>query len=205
MRRIISVVIVVAAFFFAIYWFTNRNKDTSKLEYDTNLIQQQIANVGKLVVTEGHFAQVITYRDRNKYLMDLVSFEKKALVVVNADVSVSYDLHQIKYDVDYKSKTITLLNIPKEEIKIDPQLTFYDVDQTSLSPFTGDDYNKINKKIRADLEAKIENSSLKSNAKNRLVSEISKMLILTNSMGWILRYNNSEIKSEADLTRQIKS
>jgi len=176
----------------------------STLDYNTNLIQQQIVNVGKLVVTEGHFSEVITYKNQQKYLMNMLSFEKKALLVVNADVTVAYDLHQMKYDIDEKNKTITILSIPKEEIKISPDIQFYDVEQSKLNPFTGDDYNKINKQVKANLAKKIANSSLKKNAKNRLVSELSKMLILTNSMGWKLQYESQLIENEKDLSEKIK-
>lgn len=159
------------------------------IDYNTNLIQQQIVNVGKLVVTEGHFSQVLTFKDQDKYFMDLISFDKKALIVVNADVTVAYDLRQMKYDIDEKNKTITILNIPQEEIKISPDIQFYDVTQSRLNQFTGEDYNKINKSVRANLAKKIDKSSLKANAQNRLISELSKILILTNTMGWKLQYN----------------
>lgn len=178
--------------------------DNADLDYNTNLIQQQIVNVGKLVVTEGHFAEVITYKNQEKYLMDMLSFEKKALIIVNADVTVAYDLHQMKYDIDEKNKTITILSIPKEEIKISPDLQFYDVEQSKLNPFTGDDYNKINKLVKANLAKKIEKSSLKANAKNRLISELSKMLILTNTMNWKLKYEGKTIENEKDLSQKIK-
>ena len=63
--------------------------------------------------------------------------------------------------------------------------------------------NKINKKVRANLAEKIENSNLKSNAKNRLLSELSKMLVLTNSMGWTLKFDGTEIKSENDIELKL--
>ena len=46
---------------------------------------------------------------------------------------------------------------------------------------------------------RIEKSSLKSNAKNRLISELSKMLIVTNSLGWTLKYNGNSIYTDTDL------
>ena len=189
---------------FVIYKFVTSEKATTTTEYNTDLIQQQIRNVGKLVVTEGHYAQVMTYKDQQKYLMDLLTFEKKALIIINADVTVAYDLRQIKYDIDEKNKTITILNIPKEEIKISPDIQFYDVDQSRMNPFTGDDYNKINKKVKADLAQKIETSALKTNAKNRLISELSKLLILTNSMGWKLEYENRVLDNEQAIGEQLK-
>jgi hypothetical protein len=99
----------------------------------------------------------------------------------------------IKYDLDEKNKTVSVLNIPKEEIKISPNIEYYDVEQSTLNPFTGDDYNKVNKIVRANLAKKIEKSKLKINAKNRLISELYNILILTNTMGWKLEYNGEEL------------
>ena len=181
-----------------------KKSDTSTIDYNTNLIQKQILNVGKLVVTEGHFAEVLTYKDQDNYFGGMVSFEKKALIIVNADVTVAYDLHQMQYDIDEKNKTITILNIPKEEIKISPDIQFYDVNQSKFNAFTGDDYNKINKSVRSNLAKKIEKSSLKTNAQNRLVSELSKILILTNVMGWKLQYEGKMINNKNDFSRNIK-
>lgn len=173
-----------------------KSTDSSSLENSSDLIQQQILNVGKLIVTEGHFAEVLTYKDKDEYFGGIVSFDKKALLVINADVTVAYDLHLMKYDIDEKNKIITILNMPKAEIKITPDIKFYDVEQSKLNPFTGDDYNKISVQSKASIAKKIETSTLKSNAQNRLISELSKILILTNSMGWKLQYQDKIIASE---------
>jgi hypothetical protein len=77
-------------------------------------------------------------------------------------------------------------------------LQYYDVQQSKMNPFTGDDYNKINKIVKAKLAHKIEKSSLKSNEKDRLISKLSKILILTNSMGWKFEYEGKTIQKESD-------
>lgn len=204
LKRILIAIAVIGGIFLLFKYCDFKKNDDEDITYNTNLIQQQILNVGKLVVTEGHFSEVITYKNQQKYLMDMLSFEKKALVVVNADVTVAYDLHKMKYDIDEKNKTITIVSIPKEEIKISPDIQFYDVEQSKLNPFTGDDYNKINKSVKANLAKKIEKSTLKTNAQNRLISELSKILILTNTMGWKLQYEGKVIESEKDFGKQIK-
>jgi hypothetical protein len=198
------VVLLFAIIVYLVYQLATKSSNTSTLEYDTNLIEQQIKNVGKLVVTEGHFAEVITYKDQKKYLLDILSFEKKALVVVNAEVTVSFDLSKITYDIDAPNKTLTIKFIPKEEIKIYPDYKYYDVQSTKLNDFTAEDYNKINKTVRANLAKKIEKSSIKTNAKNRLVTELSNLLILTKSMGWKLQYNGEEIQTESELNLKVK-
>jgi hypothetical protein len=204
LKRILIGIAVIAGIFLLFKYCDFKKNDDEDITYNTNLIQQQILNVGKLVVTEGHFSEVITYKNQQKYLMDMLSFEKKALVVVNADVTVAYDLHKMKYDIDEVNKTITIVSIPKEEIKISPDIQFYDVEQSKLNPFTGDDYNKINKSVKANLAKKIEKSSLKTNAQNRLISELSKLLITTSQLGWTLKYEGKVIESEKDFGKQIK-
>ena len=204
LRRILIGIAVIGGIFLLFKYCDFKKKDDEDITYNTNLIQQQILNVGKLVVTEGHFSEVITYKNQQKYLLDMLSFEKKALVVVNADVTVAYDLHKMKYDIDEKNKTITIVSIPKEEIKISPDIQFYDVEQSKLNPFTGDDYNKINKSVKANLAKRIEKSSLKTNARNRLISELYKLLITTSQLGWTLKYEGKVIESEKDFGKQIK-
>jgi lipopolysaccharide export LptBFGC system permease protein LptF len=204
LKRILIGIAVIGGIFLLFKYCDFKKNDDEDITYNTNLIQQQILNVGKLIVTEGHFSEVITYKNQQKYLLDMLSFEKKALVIVNADVTVAYDLHKMKYDIDEKNKTITIVSIPKEEIKISPDIQFYNVEQSKLNPFTGDDYNKINKSVKANLAKKIEKSSLKTNAQNRLISELSKILIVTNTMGWKLQYEGKVIESEKDFGKQIK-
>lgn len=196
-------VLIVAFLLFWIFNYFTKSDNSSTIEYDTNLIQQQIKNVGKLVVTEGHFAEVLTYKDKKKTYIPGLSFDKKALVVINADVTVSFDLSKVEYDIDAENKILTITNIPKEEIKINPDFKYYDTESSTFNEFTGEDYNKINKLARTNLAKKIEKSTLKSNAKNRLLSELSKMLVLTNSMGWTLKYNGNVIEKENDLELKL--
>lgn len=196
-------IIIIGVFIYLGYQFFTREKSTSTLEYNSALIEKQLKNVSKLVVTEGHYSQVMTYKDQKKYFMDLVSFEKKALMVVNADVTVSYDLSKIKYDINETTKTISITNIPEAEMKINPDIHFYSIDESTFNPFGTADYNKINKKVKAEIAKKMEKSKLKTNAENRLISELSKILILTNTMGWTLNYEGKTIKSESDIKQKL--
>jgi len=198
LRKWLVLILVGLVLFFGYKYFSTPSNETT-LEYDTNLIQQQIKNVGKLVVTEGHFAEVLTYKDQKKTYLPGLTFDKKALVVINADVTVGFDLSKVTYDIDSENKILTITNIPKEEIKISPDIKYYNTESSTFNEFTGDDYNKINKIAKENLAKKIEKSTLKSNAQNRLLSELTKMLVLTNSMGWTLQYKGNIIQKETDL------
>ncbi|MDR2223442.1 MAG: DUF4230 domain-containing protein [Flavobacteriaceae bacterium] len=209
MRTVFKVVFsffIVMFFMFAGVVVYNHffKSDKSEMNYNSMLIEQQLKNVSKLVVTEATYSQVMTYKDQQKYLLNLISFDKKAVVIVNAKATVSYDMSQLKYQIDEKNKVIQLVHIPEPELQVYPDYQIYDVEQSTFNPFVGDDYNKINKKVRKDLEEKIEKSTLKANAENRLISELSKILIVTNTLGWRLEYQGNIIQSEEDMKLDLK-
>ncbi|WJJ96316.1 DUF4230 domain-containing protein [Algibacter luteus] len=199
MRKILFGVIITLVVLFTFKYCGEKREDTIILKENSALIQEQIKNVGKLIVTEGHFSEVFTYKNSKDLFGDLLSAEKKALVVVNAEVTVAYDLSQIEFEVDEVNKTLTILSIPDEEVKINPDFEYYDVQADYLNPFEAKDYNDIKNMVNATLSKKIEASDLKANAKNRLLSELSKFYILTNSLGWTLKYNQNELQSINDL------
>lgn len=194
MKNILIGVVVTLTFVFIFRSCSDSKNDKSILEENSMLIQQQIDNVSKLVVTEGHFAEVYNYKDSQQLFGPLFTADKKALVVVNADVTVAYDLSKIDFKIDEKNKTLLLTSIPEPEIKLNPDFEYYDITSDYFNDFTANDYNKIKKTVTASLLKKVENSSLKTNAQNRLLSELSKFYILTNSMGWTLEYNGEIVK-----------
>ncbi|MCA0154316.1 DUF4230 domain-containing protein [Winogradskyella vincentii] len=195
MRKILFGVVITLIVLFTFKYCGNKNEDKITLQENTSLLEKQIKNIGKLVVTEGHFSEVFTYKNSQTYFGDLLEAKKQAIVIVNADVTVSYDLSQIEYSIDADKKTLVIKSVPKEELNINPDLEYYDIQADFLNQFEAKDYNEIKEIVKSSLMKKIENSELKTNAKNRLISELSKFYILTNSMGWTLQYNEETINS----------
>lgn len=200
MRKILFGVIITLVVLFTFKYCGDKKEDKIVLQENSALIQEQIKNVGKLIVTEGHFSEVFSYKNSKAMFADLVNAEKKALVIVNADVTIAYDLSKIQYKIDESTKTLQILKIPEEEIKINPDFEYYDVQADFLNPFEAKDYNSIKETVKKQLMKKIEASEIKTNAKNRLLSELSKFYILTNSLGWTLKYNETPISNQEDLS-----
>ena len=200
MRKILFGVIITLVVLFTFKYCGDKKEDKIVLQENSALIQEQIKNVGKLIVTEGHFSEVFSYKNSKAMFADLVNAEKKALVIVNADVTIAYDLSKIQYKIDESTKTLQILKIPEEEIKINPDFEYYDVQADFLNPFEAKDYNSIKETVKKQLMKKIEASEIKTNTKNRLLSELSKFYILTNSLGWTLKYNETPISNQEDLS-----
>ncbi len=201
MKKFLLGVAVAGTIFLLIKYFNDKKENQERLEADTALIQTQIANVSKLVVTEGHFAEVLSYTDTQKYFMDLFSFDKKILTVVNADVTVAYDLHKIDYEVNEQQRKIIIKSLPEAEVKIYPTMKYYDVTQSQVNPFTPTDVEKIQKKVKAELQRKVDASTLKSNAQNRLLTELSNLIFATRAVGWTLEYQNTPIENVEEIRK----
>ena len=191
MKKVLAGALITLAAVLVFRSCTEDKKKKTILQENSMLIQQQIDNVSKLIVTEGHFAEVYNYKDSQQLFGPLITADKKALVVVNAEVNVAYDLAKIDFEVDEVNKTLRIKSIPEPEIKLNPDFEYYDVTADYLNQFNAADYNKIKKNVNASLMKKVEASSLKSNAQNRLISELQKFYILTSSMGWTFEYQGN--------------
>lgn len=199
MRKIFLGVVLTLLVVFTFRYCEKKDNEQDRLIKASALLEKQVKNVGKLVVTEGTFSQVFTYEDAKKFYFDVFSAKKKALIVVNAKVSVAYDLRKLQTSIDAENKTITITNIPKEELTINPDIEYYDVTQDYLNQFDAKDYNTIKARIEASIKKKVNTSDLRSNAQNRLLTELSNIYLLTQSLGWTLQYENTKIEDKFEL------
>jgi hypothetical protein len=195
MKKVLAGALIALASVLIYRSCADQKNDERILQENSMLIQQQIQNVSKLIVTEGHFAEVYNYADSKELFGPLVTADKKALVVVNAEVTIAYDLKKVAFDVDEITKTLIINKIPEPEISINPDFEYYDVSADYLNQFEAEDYNLIKRNVNTSLMKKVKASNLASNAQNRLLSELSQLLVLTNSMGWTLVYDSTPVNN----------
>ncbi|NMH87994.1 DUF4230 domain-containing protein [Flavivirga algicola] len=196
--------IILALVAISIYNSKVNGNEKSVLKESSMLLQQELRKVSKLIVTEGDFVEVYKYSNsRELFGSSFLKSEKKALVVANAKVAISYNLKEINYELDDKRKTLFIHYIPEPEININPNLEYQDVSPGLLNAFTEKDYNTIQDNITKSLLEKVKASQLILNAKNRLISELARFYVLTNEMEWTLVYNSKEINKPEDFEFEI--
>jgi lysophospholipase L1-like esterase len=177
-----------------IWFFLDKRESQEEIRSSSALIQQQLQQVGKLIVIEGQYSEVFTFKNSRKFYLDMFSSEKKALVVVNAKATVEYDLRQLVTEIDEANKTVIIKQIPNPVLNIYPDIEYYDVTQDYFNKFEAKDYNKIKNNVTQQIRQKIEASALMENAQDRLMSELANIFILTKSMGWTLMYEEKIIE-----------
>lgn len=174
------------------YFFGKRNAHQTTIS-DSGVLQQKLKNVSKLIVSEGHYSDIITYKDAKEIYLSWLKAEKKAVVLVNAKATIAYDLSLLEFKIDDAHKTLFITNLPKPELQIYPELEYYDIQADFLNEFTSGDYNKISKLVNQRLHKKIESSTLVLNAQNRLISELYSLL---NKEGFVYKIEcQSSIKN----------
>lgn len=198
MKKFIIGIIIAILVAIAYQYFTDKKDAKTELSQTSALIEKEVKNVSKLVVIESSYAQIFTYKNTQNVFMGLKA-KKKAILAVNTKATVAYDLAQLQYEIMPDKKVLRITKIPKAELNIYPEFDFYDVSQDYLNQFEADDYNEIKKRVTKQIRQKIEKSSVMLNAENRLASELQKLFILTNSLGWTLEYHKQPIQSEREL------
>ncbi|HET8884928.1 MAG TPA: DUF4230 domain-containing protein [Salinimicrobium sp.] len=201
MKKIIIGALITLTVVLVFRYFENQKEESEQIIENSALIQREIKNVGKLIVTEGSFSQVFTFKNDKKFYLDIFSASKKAIVIVNAKVTIAYDLRKIETEINEKEKIVRIKQIPEPELNIYPNIEYYDVTQDYLNQFDEEDYNKIKKKVAQNIQEKIKKSDLKDNAQNRLISELQKIYILTNTLNWTLVYDENIIENEQELQK----
>jgi glycogen debranching enzyme len=191
---------LIALILFAGFWFFYQGKqEREELRASSELIQKQVQQVGKLIVTEGYYSKVFTFKNSQNLFLNLLTSNKKALVIVNAKATVEYDLRQLEVEIDESKKTLFLKKIPEPVLNIYPDIEYYDVTQDYFNSFEAKDYNKIKNSVTAQIRTQIEKSDLMENSRERLMVELTNLFVLTKSMGWTLMYQEKIIESPEQL------
>jgi hypothetical protein len=151
---------------------------------ESDVVIERIKAVKKVIVTEGIFSEIYSYKDAKKYFFDMIPFERKALMLVKGKAHISYDLEQIDYQIDEENLTITLVNIPAPELIIEPELKYYDLQQSTFHTFSGADYNKLQKMAIDKLSEKIRQSDLMKMARDQLEVTMNDLQIVGKELGW---------------------
>ena len=187
--------IFLLGFLIAKFWY--EKKQISHKKEEIEVVVNSIKNLSKLVVSEGVFSEIYNYSDSKKYFYNYISFDKKAIVSVNAKVEVGFDLSKMDIQIDSLGKKIIINKIPQEQINVFPDIKYFDLQQSNFNTFTQNELNKINQKSIDKIKETAKFSSLKEEAKNRLFTELSKIYQLSSIYGWQVVDNTNSSLSES--------
>lgn len=164
----------------------------TKTDTQVSLILEKVEKVLKLVAVEGHVAEIFDHKEYNGF--DIGLFTKKALIRVNAKVSVGYDLEGVDFVVDEQSKTVTISDFPAPEVlSIDHDLDYYDVREGVFNTFTTADYNKLNRQAKEYARNKVVEGELFDEAEAQKNEILDMLRLLLEGAGYTMVVDQKQL------------
>lgn len=185
MRKFIIILITFLFGCFSMYYFLSKSKQKNEHQ-QAQIIVSQIRSLKNLIVTEGVFSETYSYQNSKNYFYNFFQFEKRALLIVNAKVQVSYNLGLLETKIDTVNKTITIKKIPEPSVEIIPDIRYFDMQQSAFNTFSNQDLNQLQKEAIKRIETTSETVKLKERAKKDLIRQLKSIYLLSNAMDWKL-------------------
>ena len=181
---------LILGIFVAKWWYADRRETRQ----EATVLLEQVKAVSKLVTTEGYFSEILSETD-TKLFYGFPS-TKKVLIKVKAKVSAGFDLSNMKIDADATTKTLRLSNIPPPNIiSIEPEISFYDINNGVFNQFSPEDYSRLNKKAIEVIREQALKSAFMQTVTEQGGKNFDALRLLTTSLGWRLEFENAVFKN----------
>ncbi len=198
MSRIIILIAGIIIGIFATMWYQERQKN-EEIHQQSQVLLENVKHLNKMVVAEAYYNEVYSYNHSDKYLFDLLHFDKNVILLVSAKAQISYDLNKLKVSLDTIHKIIRITDIPQEQVEIFPAIQYYDLQQSRLNQFNKDELNRINAGAIAQIKSHINLSQLRLQAKKQLLENLQNLYFLSKIYGWKVEDNHLKQNLESDL------
>lgn len=145
--------------------------DAPTISHD--VVVERLREVAKLVATE------MTLRDVVIYEQTRLRSTKRVLLVVTGRVSAGINLNTAKIEIDSSSRAVTITIPPAQITSVDvTNVTTYDESAGILNPFTADDRDEIQRRIRVQLRESAQRSGILEHADQAAAKALRDFLAL---------------------------
>ena len=173
----------VGAVLYANYWKEMSNSNDPMPDINQQILLQRVRKVAKLITVEGEFSNIHQYND--SYWSDVSFLRKKALIKVQARVSMGYDLKKAKFEVDEANKILRVRNLPEPEVlSIDHDLQYYDIQEGMFNSFTEEELSSIGAVAKRKLRQEAERGPLMDQARAEGLESLEIIQLLVEQAGW---------------------
>lgn len=184
---------LVGAFLYANYFGGPRTTKDPMPDVNQRILMERVKKVAKLITVEGEFSNIHQYND--SYWSDVSFLRKKALIKVNARVSMGYDLKKAQFEVDPENKVLRVRNLPSPEVlSIDHDLQYYDIQEGMFNSFTEAELSSIGAVAKRKLRQEAMNGPLMEQAKEEGLESLEIIKLLVEQAGWRFEVENNVIE-----------
>ena len=192
LKNALLIILTVLACFgvFSIYQKWTQIKSVDQI--DSAVLLERVERVFKLVTIEGNFSEIYNYE--NHIFADLWPFRKKALVQVNAKVSVGYNFENINFIIDEENKILKIDGpLNPEILSIDHDVKGYDFDNGLFNMISDEDITRMGTEAKDFIKIKAEESDLFSQSEEQKKELIDMLKWILKASDWELQLNEPKL------------
>ncbi|MDB4173773.1 DUF4230 domain-containing protein [Bacteroidia bacterium] len=89
----------------------------------------------------------------------------------------------MEYAKNEETKTITIVNMPNPQVNVEPEIKYYDLQESSFNTFDKKDFNRLNSRAIAKFKEKVNKSDLKNMARSELETTLNDLQLVGKELG----------------------
>lgn len=171
---------------------------------ETQIIAHEIKRLNKMIVIEQNFSEFYTHENSRFGDNAIGRFfeidDKKVVLLVKARAQVTYDMKQLKVDIDSANKTIHLKYIPEPKIEVFPDVQVYHLTQHTLNRYSEHELKDIVQKAKNKITEVAMHSGIEENAKNQLMENLNDLFFVAKIYNWKIVDDKGLIKNSQQST-----
>ena len=183
-KQIIGFSLGVIITLLMVYFFKNFGKNDDQVSTDYYVLTNQISKMNKMVVIEQDFSSMQKTKITSKLLgLDVLPSSQKELVIfTKAKAQVSYDLHQMKLEVDSANKKLIIKKLPNADIKIFTDAEISSLDDSFFDRFTQEDFKRITTNAKKNAEKTVDQNKLRTEGRKQLLQNLNDIFVLAKAL-----------------------
>lgn len=186
LKQIIGFFLGVIFTLLLIYFFKNFGNSEDRVSTDYYVLTNQISKMNKMVVLEQDFSNIQKTKISNELLgiKGLPSTEKEIVVFTKAKAQVTYDLKQMKIEVDSSNKKLIIKELPNAEIRVFPNAEITSLDDSFFDRFSEEDFKRITNNARKNAEKSVDQNKLRTEGRKQLLTNLNEIFVLAKALNY---------------------
>ncbi|MDX8572885.1 DUF4230 domain-containing protein [Elizabethkingia sp. HX QKY] len=185
---ILSTLLVVSV------WRGCKEKKAEAINQDYYLITNQISKMNKMVVLEQNFSSFQTHKSAAFKFGGYDILPKEMVLYTTAKAQVTYDLKQMKIDVDTINKKLVITELPRAEIKIYPDVKIHFMDDYAMNRFDQKNINGIMESAKQNMVKSVDQKKLEQEGHEQLVHNLNDIFVLAKALNYKIEDKTGELK-----------
>ncbi len=186
-------VLLMGVSFFIMKKFTSKDES---IRNDVYIITNQIKRMNKMVVVEQDFSSMQKTKMTTQLLGGLLpDSEKQIITFTKTNAQVSYDLNQMKLEVDSIGKKLIIRELPNAEIKIIPSVEIQSMDDSFLNRISEQDIKRIQDNAKKNAIKSVDETRLRNEGRQQLIENLNQIFVLAKALNYTIEDKTGEIET----------